>query len=74
MKKGTIIKRIVISNDGKITAYAAVRNGEEFVLPLTRSQRNVFSRWGKKDFFDAVRSEFGIDSIIDENTFKMEKN
>ena len=71
MKKGTVITRVVISNGDKVTAYARVKNGLEFTLPQTRVQRNLFLKWGKHGRFDDVRKEFGVETIINEEDFKI---
>lgn len=70
MKKGTVITRVTIEKGDKVTAYAKIRNGAEFVLPLTRNQRMIFIHWGKEGRFDDIRKEFGNNAIIDESTFK----
>ena len=68
MKKGTQITRVVITN-GKVTAYAKIRNGDEFVLPLTRTQRNIFTKyWKKPEFNDIITKEFGSNILSDQFT------
>ena len=71
MKKGTVITRVEITNGDKVTAYARVKNGLEFTLPLTRVQRNLFLKWGKYGRYDEVRKEFGTDTLINEEHFKI---
>lgn len=65
MKKGTKITRIVISS-GKITAYARVKNGDEFLFPLTRTQRGIFLHYNDDDFCDQVFKEFKTDVLADD--------
>ncbi len=69
MKKGTKITRVTIHN-GKVTAYARIKNGDEFILPLTRAQRNIFLRHNQSDFHDQLMNEFKTDILSD--SFKIE--
>lgn len=64
MKKGTKITRVVISS-GKVTAYARVKNGDEFVFPLTRSQRNLFLKKDLTYIGYQLMKEFGNADILD---------
>lgn len=64
MKKGTKITRVTIQN-GKVTAYARIKNGDEFVLPLTRTQRNIFLKHKQADFHEQLFNEFKTDILSD---------
>lgn len=74
MKKGLQLYRIEIDSSGRIACYCKSKKSDnEIMIPLTRSQRQLFKNYTSSSFIDDVIEEFGNPDVFHPN-FTIVKN